>query len=139
MSWVTIIMNPNDNKVKIDWFDLKKIVLGIIQEISSSILFQKLIISTVLITIVFLSQFSDLLLSGPPFCFIFSSSIHLCPSHVDQIVGVDHYYISTFLKSLRSSCKTENYCSGITSSLIRPECQLQSIQYSGNSFPLDIS
>ena len=30
MSWVTIIMNPNDNKVKIDWFDLKKIVLGII-------------------------------------------------------------------------------------------------------------
>ena len=31
MSWVTIIMDPNDNKVKIDWFYLKKIVLGTIR------------------------------------------------------------------------------------------------------------
>ena len=29
MSWVAIIMDPNDNKVKIDWFSLKKIVLDI--------------------------------------------------------------------------------------------------------------
>ena len=28
MSWVTIIVDPNDNKVEIDWFLLKKIVLG---------------------------------------------------------------------------------------------------------------
>ena len=28
MSWVAIIVNPNDNKVKIDWFYLKKIVIG---------------------------------------------------------------------------------------------------------------
>ena len=30
MSWVAIIMDPNDNKVKIDWFSLKKIVLSIV-------------------------------------------------------------------------------------------------------------
>ena len=28
MSWVAIIVDLNDNKVKIDWFYLKKIVIG---------------------------------------------------------------------------------------------------------------
>ena len=32
MSWVAIIMDPNDNKVKVDKFYLKKIVLGTVQE-----------------------------------------------------------------------------------------------------------
>jgi len=31
MSWITIIMDLDDNKVKIDLFYLKKIVLGTIQ------------------------------------------------------------------------------------------------------------
>ena len=31
MSWVTIIMDPNDKKVKIDLFYLKKIVIGTIR------------------------------------------------------------------------------------------------------------
>ena len=31
MSWVVIIMDSDDNKVKIDWFYLTKIVLGTIQ------------------------------------------------------------------------------------------------------------
>ena len=31
MSWVVIIVDPNDNKVKIDWFYLKKIVLGTVR------------------------------------------------------------------------------------------------------------
>ena len=31
MSWITIIIDPDDNKVKIDWFYLKKIVIGTIQ------------------------------------------------------------------------------------------------------------
>ena len=31
MSWVTIIMDQDDKKVKIDWFYLKKIVNGIIR------------------------------------------------------------------------------------------------------------
>ena len=32
MSWVTIIMDSDDKKVNIDWFYLKKIVIGIIRE-----------------------------------------------------------------------------------------------------------
>ena len=31
MSWVTIIIDPDDKKVKIDWFYLKKIVLSTIR------------------------------------------------------------------------------------------------------------
>ena len=31
MSLVAIIVDPNDNKVKIDWFYLKKIVLGTVR------------------------------------------------------------------------------------------------------------
>ena len=31
MSWVTIIMDPDDNKVKIDWLYLNKIALGAIR------------------------------------------------------------------------------------------------------------
>ena len=38
-----------------------------------------------------------------------------------------------------NSCKAENHCSGITSTLMRSESQLQSIQCSGSSFLLDIS
>ena len=30
MSWLAIIADPNDNKVKIDWFSLNKIVLSTI-------------------------------------------------------------------------------------------------------------
>ena len=32
MSWIAIIVDSNDNKVKIDWFYLKKVVLGTIRE-----------------------------------------------------------------------------------------------------------
>ena len=31
MSWVIIIVDPNDNKVKIDWLYLMKIVLGTVR------------------------------------------------------------------------------------------------------------
>ena len=32
MSWVTIIMDPDDSKVKLDRFYLKKIILGTVRE-----------------------------------------------------------------------------------------------------------
>ena len=31
MSWVAIKMDPNDNKVKVDWFYLKQIALGTVR------------------------------------------------------------------------------------------------------------
>ena len=60
MSWVTIIMDPDDKKVKIDWFYLKKIILSTIRGdqflyIYIYIYFLNLITSTVLVAIVFFS------------------------------------------------------------------------------------
>ena len=52
----------------------------------------------------FFSQFLDPFLSLPSSYFILSLFFHLCPPHVDYIIGVDPYHISTFLKSLESSC-----------------------------------
>ena len=45
MSWTTRKIDPNDKKMKIDWFNLKKIVLGTIRGdqflyISSQVLLQ---------------------------------------------------------------------------------------------------
>ena len=56
MSWVTVIMDPNDKKVKIDWFYPKKIVLGTIR--GDQFLYISLlnwVTSLVLVTIVFFS------------------------------------------------------------------------------------
>ena len=61
---------------------------------------------------------------------------HLLPPRAGQMVGVDTCPISTFLKSLCSSCKAENHCSSITSILMWLEGQLQSIQCSDSSFLL---
>ena len=37
MSWITIIVDPNDNKVKINWFYLRKSSLTQFEEINSCI------------------------------------------------------------------------------------------------------
>ena len=133
-----LIRDSNDNKVKIDWFYLKKIVTGIIQG-------DQFLYISLEFNYKSSSQYYSLLLSilrslslGSSFYFILSFFFHLYPPCVDQIVGVDSYPISTFLKSLGSSCKAKNYYSSITFSLIRPKSQLQSIQYGGISFLLDI-
>ena len=58
MNWVTIIMNPDDNKVKIDMIYLKKIILGTVQEdqfLYIYIYLLNLITSTVLVATVFFS------------------------------------------------------------------------------------
>ena len=118
MSWITIIVDPNNNKVRKDRFYLKKIILGTVRRYQFLYISLNLITNTVLIATVFLFQICDPFLSGPPFYFIPTFQFHLHPSHAYQIVGVDICPISTFLKSLGSSCKAENYCSDITSSLM---------------------
>ena len=131
-------MDPNDNKVKIDQFYLKKIVLSTIQGDQFLYIFLEFDYkySSCCYSLFFLIPDPPLL--GPSLCFITSSSFHIYPPCVDQIAGVDHCPINTFLKYLGSSCKTENYCSSITSSLMWPKSQLQSIQCGGSSFLLDI-
>ena len=129
-------MDPNGKKVKIDQVYLKeKTFSAQFEEIGFCIYFLNLITSTVLRVTVFFSQFSNPFLLGPPSYFILSFPLHLCPPHVAQVVGLDPCHINIFMKSLGSSCKAENYCSSITSSLMRPESQLQSIQCDDSSFP----
>ena len=52
MSWVTIIIDPSHNKVKIDWFYLKKSSSAQSEEIGSYIYFLNLVTSTVLVATV---------------------------------------------------------------------------------------
>lgn len=55
MSWVIIIMDSDDNKVKINWFYLSKIVLSAIPRDQFLYIFLNLITSTVLSATVFFS------------------------------------------------------------------------------------
>ena len=121
MSSIAIIVDPNDNKVRTYRFYLKIIVIGTVQGYQLLYISLNLVTSTVLITTVFLFQFFDPFLSGPPFYFIPTFPFHLHLPCAYQIVNVDPCPISTFLKSLVNSCNVENYCSGITSLLMRPE------------------
>ena len=114
-------MDPDDNKVKEDWFCLKKIVLGtiwgdqslyILLEVGYKYSFDYYSVSLLIL-------WSPSLKVSLPFYTIFS--FHLYPPRTDQIISVDPCPISTFLKSLGSSCKAENYYSGIISSLMQPE------------------
>ena len=105
-------VDSDDKKRKIDWFKLKKIVLDTVREV------QLLYISLkfhykynfLLLQCFSLSFSIHLLRVSFPFYTIFPFHLHL--SRANQIVGVDLYPISTFLKSLGSSCKAESYCSG---------------------------
>ena len=100
MSWVTIIMDPDDNKVKIDWFYLKKIIIGTIR--GDQFLYISLEFDykhSFCCYSIFL-----LILRSPPlgssFSFILPSFFHLHPPRVDQVVDFHSYPISTLLKSL---------------------------------------
>ena len=139
MSWITVRMDLEDNKVKVDKIYLRKFVLGtvrgdqflhIILEVGYRYNFDCYSVSFSILRSLSL-RVSLLFYTTFPF--------HLYPSHANQIVGVGPYPISTFLKSLGNSWKVENYCSGIISSLMQPKSQLQSIQCGGSSFSLDIS
>ena len=81
-------MDPNDNKAKIDWFSLKKIVLGTVREDQFLYILLKLITSTVLIAPIFFSQFSDPL----------------------SLKASLLFYTIFFLSSLPSTCKADCWC-----------------------------
>ena len=83
MSWIAIIVDLNDNKVKIDWFSLKKMVLGIVRGDQFLYIFLEVDYkySSYCYSISFLF-FRPFLLRSL-FHFILSFSFHLCPPHVD--------------------------------------------------------
>ena len=108
----------NDKRVKINKCKLKKIVLGKVRGDCSYILFLSLITSLVpncYSLFLSISRSPSLLAS---FLFYTLFSLHLCPPRACQMAGVDTCLISPFHKSLCSSC---NYCSSITSTLMRPK------------------
>ena len=97
MSWVTVTMDPIDNKVKIDWIYIRKIVIGTVRE--DQFLY-------ILFEICFKYNFdchsvsfsilrSPFLRVSPLFYTIFP--FHLYPPH--QIASMDPCPISIFLKS----------------------------------------
>ena len=55
MSLVAIIMDSDDNKVKVNWFYIRKLFSAQSEEISSCIYYLKLVTNTVLIATMFLS------------------------------------------------------------------------------------
>ena len=139
MSWIAVTMDPDDNKIKVDLIYLRKIVIDTVQ--GDRFLYISLEVSYKYSSNCYSVSFSILrsLCLRVSLLFYTIFPFHLYPPRADQIIGVDSCPISIFLKSLGSSCKVENQCSGITSSLMRPKSQLQSIQCNGSSFLLDIS
>ena len=121
MSWIIVRMDLEDNKVKVGWIYLRKFVLSTIRgdhfvyillEVSYKYGLDCYSVSS------FLLQSPSLKIS---LLFYTISPFHPYHPHADQIVDIGTCPISTFLKSLGSNWKAENYRSGITSSLMRPE------------------
>ena len=94
--------------------------------------------STVLIATIFFFYFSNPLPLGSLLSFILHLFLHLHLTRGQLMVYANICLISLFQKSLGVVVRLKKYCSEITSSLMRPKNQLQSIQCGGNSFPLDI-
>ena len=121
MNQIITKVDSDDKKTKMNKFELKKIVIAQSEEISSCIFLSNLITNIILDcynVFLLVSQSPPLIAS---FSFYTFFLYHFYLSRVGQMVGVDTCPISTFLKSLCSSCKAENYCSDIISTLIRLE------------------
>ena len=99
-------MDPDDNKVKVNWTYLKKIVFSTIREDQFLYILLEVCYkySSNCYSVSFLILRSPSLRVSLLFYTIFS--FHLNPSRADQIVGVDPCPISTFLKSLGNRLKT---------------------------------
>ena len=125
MNQTTNKVDLDDMRTKIDKFKQKKIVISTVRGNQFLYIdFQILLQVQFWIATVFFSLFLDPSLSLSliaSFFFYTFSPFHLYPPRVGQIVSVDTCPISILLKSLCSSCKEENYCLGITSTLMRLE------------------
>ena len=120
MNQLTTKVDSYDKRMNIDKFTQKSLSVQS-EEISSYIFLSSLVTNAILDCYKknFLISQSPSLIALFPLYTLFP--FHLYPSRADQMIGVNTCLISTFLKSLCSSCKVENYCSGITSTLMRQE------------------
>ena len=121
MNGATVKMECQDNQIELDWIYLRKSILGTIRR---GVFLYVLIENGYKYDSNCYSPYSTKFLI--PFLWVsllFYTILpyHLHPPRADQIIGVDSCPINPFLKSLGSSCKAENHCSGITSSLMRLE------------------
>ena len=100
MSWITVRMDLEDNKVKVERIYLRKFVLGTVRR--DQFLYILLEFGYRYNFDCYSVSFSILrsLSSGSSFLFILPSSFPFYPPHVKQIAGIDLCPISTFLKSL---------------------------------------
>ena len=121
MSCITITMDPSDKKVNVDQWYLIKIVISTIR--INQFLYISLKVDYKYSFNCYNVSFSILRSFSLKVSLLFYTifPFHLYSPRADQIVGVDPRPISLFLKSLGSSYKAENYCSSITSSLMRSE------------------
>ena len=121
MSWIAVTIDPDDNKIKVDLIYLRKIVIDTVQ--GDRFLYISLEVSYKYSSNCYSVSFSILrsLCLRVSLLFYTIFPFYLYPPRADQIIGVDSCPISIFLKFLGSSCKAENYCSGITSSLMQSE------------------
>ena len=127
MNQTNIKVDSNDKKMKLDRFMVKKIVLGTVrgdQFLYLSFRFDYKVSSK---SLQCYSLHFPIPLSLSPFFFYTLSTFHLHVPCACQMVGVDIFPINLSPKSSCSSCKAENYCLGIISTLMRLEGQLQSI------------
>ena len=100
MSWITVKVYLEDNKVKVEWIYLRKFVINTVQ--GDRFLYILLEFGYRYSFDCYSVSFSILRSSSSrsSFPFILPSSFHFYPSRLRQIAGIDHCHISTFLKSL---------------------------------------
>ena len=112
-------VDSDDKKMKIDRIMLKRIILGKVQGdmfLYISFKFDYRVSSY------YCSVFLLVFRSPSPIASLFFYTLfpfHLYLPRAGQTIGIDTCSISTFPKSSCNSCKVENHCSGITSTLMR--------------------
>ena len=121
MNQTNVKVDPDDKRMKLNRFVLKKIVLGTVrgnQFLYISFRFNYKV-SSWLLQYFSLDFRSPILLALPSFI---PFSLFIPTLHVQaRLFDLDTCPISPFPKSLGSSCKTKCYCSDITSTIMWPE------------------
>ena len=137
------MVSPDDQKVKINWFYTKKIVIGTIRGDWFLCIFHLNLVTSLIPVVTVFSLHSSIPSQWGFFLYyipLFSSSpSSTCRSSCWLWLWLQLLSRQHLSEVFGSSCKAVCHYSSITTTLMRPKGQLQSIQCGGNSFALDIS